>query len=300
MSPKERIPNVSEELFSEFFLSLKKEWDDLRPIKHNEKDKPIPGTEYDHFKDVYDELELKRDQREVEELKKKFTEKAPIAVIGEYIIMHGIWDFQWISEEVEVIPTHEFDDIKRGTDFVMRFEDENNTSFYLGVDVTTAADQIVIRDKRKKINRYLNKGDLEHLKYFEDQDSIVNGEIKPIKGELEVPKVIIIFDPKEAERILFILERMKKRSKLSVKERENLIPEEKAIIEEEKQELKGIQEKIENEFISQLEEISKRAKNKLEQQIESDKVVGETHLVKKYRNIFQSYEKVYDKLKKEA
>jgi hypothetical protein len=295
--------------YKEFLTLVKDEWDNLRPadhktIKQDDKVKiiAIEGTAYTHFSDIYTPLELKRDGREVQKIKNSptFKERDPITVVGEYIIMEGIWHLQWISEDVEILPTHEFDDIKRGTDFVLRFEDEKETNFYLGVDVTTSSDNTVIKDKRGKILEFLAKGDLEHLQYFEDPDLKIEGKVKGKKGQFELPKIVIVLNPKDAEEMLYILLKIKARQKLPLKYRQNIIPEEAGEIKKQQEEMEFVRSRVEEEFISQLKQNMEAAKYHLDEQRERDKYVGETGLVKKFEKAYQSYKKLYERIKKEA
>ena len=288
--------------YKQFVSLVKESWDNLRPGDRDKQGERIKGTSYSHFKDIYNEKELKDDGMKVAAKKNSevFEGKTPLGEIGEYLIMEGIYNLSWLAEGVEVIPTHEFDDYERGTDLVLRFEDENGTNFYLGVDVTTSQSPATIKDKRQNILNALRAGELTNLKYFEDADSKLRGETNPIKGKKLMPGVAIVLNPKDAERMLYIILSMKKRENLSQREIDNLIPEEKQLIKEDEIELKFVQEAVEREFIGQIEENMRITKIILDSHIEVEKKMGGKELLKNYEKAYRAYKKIFEKIKKEA
>jgi len=288
--------------YQQFVSLIKEPWDNLRPGDHDKQGKLIKGTSYSHFQDIYNEKELKADEATVRAKKgsKDYMEKTPLGEIGEYLIMEGISKFSWLTKGVKVVPSHEFDDHEMGTDLVLRFEDENGTNFYLGVDVTTSQSAAKIKEKRQNILRALRAGELTNLKYFEDTDSKLKGQANPIKGKKTMTGIAIVLNPKDAERMLYIILNRKKRENLSQREIDNLIPEEKKLIKEDEEELKFVQKAVENEFINQLEENMRITKIILDSHIDVDRKLGNKESLKSYITAYSAYKKIFEKIKKEA
>jgi len=244
-----------------FVEKIQVEWDKLRP---KTKD----------FSDIYAQQEMLADKEEIGEIKESFVLKGETAIVGEYVIMEGIYESQWLTEEVEVIPTNEFDDIKHGVDFVLRFEEQAGKYLYLGVDVTTSIDRAVIEDKRNKILNFLRQGELGKLKYFEDP-------VAEIKGSIELPRVAIVLRPKDAIKMQEIMLKIKEHNKITT---------------EEEQELNKVRTDVEREVVSQLEKIIMY----VEKLIHKEKHYKDEEKINKYEKFSQTYQDVLSRIRKEA
>jgi len=239
-----------------FVDKIQTHWEKLRP-------------QLKDFGDVYSRKEIETDGKQLNELKKKFEFKGETAIIGEVVIMEGVYEEQWLSKEVEVMPTSEYDDVKHGIDFVMRFEDEEEKKFmYLGVDVTTSLNPVVIENKRQDIFNFLSRGELGKLKYFEDPKA-------GIKGELRLPRIALVIDPEQTLRM----------EEIMVKKSRERSPIEKKILSE-------IKEKIEEQVIAQLENIIANIENKLLF------AAHNPEKVKAYKEFLEKYQEILNKLKK--
>lgn len=228
-----------------FENNIKKGWDDLRPGSNDKTPSHGREKQFDYFADTYKAAILEADQKKLEARRSTFEKKTRTGEVGEYILMEGVYELQWLKPDIEVIPTHEYDDVMKQVDLVLKFEGQEGESLYLGVDVTTTQDLEKIMDKRAKLIEFLQAGSLGSLKYFEDQDA-------EIKGEFEMPKIVIAFAPANVERMLEIMVNERIRRKLTPAERKGLLPAELAEFEKDRLASQRIQEEIELEVKEQL------------------------------------------------
>ncbi len=238
-----------------FLDKIQAEWNKLKPKLRN-------------FSDVYPTKEIMADSDEIENLKDKFVSRGETAIVGEAVIMEGIYQSEWIAEGIEVLPTSEYDDIKNGIDFVLRLND-NEQSLYLGVDVTTSTDYSVISAKRGSILDFLRKGELGHLKYFEDQAT-------DIKGIIELPKIAIVLNPDAAVKMQDLMLKIKEHKELS---------------QAEESELNKVKESVESEVVDQLQKIIKN----IEMLAKQSKYKKD-----KYIDFQNKYQEILNRIKKEA
>ncbi|MDD5340853.1 MAG: hypothetical protein PHC97_00225 [Patescibacteria group bacterium] len=239
----------------DFLEKIQAEWNKLKPKIKN-------------FSDVYPAKEIAADSEEIEKLKEKFAARGETAIVGESVIMEGIYEAEWIAEGIEVLPTSEYDDIKNGIDFVLRL-DEKDKPLYLGVDVTTSTDYEVINAKRENILNFLRRGELGRLKYFEDQAS-------DIKGRIELPKIAVVLSSEAALKMQDLMLKIKEHKELSLTE---------------ETELEKVRESVEKEVTDQLQKIidnidllAKQSKFKKE----------------KYKDFQDRYQEILNRIKKEA
>lgn len=251
----------------EFLEKIQSGWNKLRP-----KLKDFRGT--------YPAEEISADADELEKIKENFEFKGETAIVGEAVIMEAIYELEWLGRGIEVLPSSEYDDIKNGIDFVLRFENKDK-ALYLGIDVTTSTDSSIIKAKRERILNFLRKGNLGQLKYFEDQKY-------DIKGEIEMPKIAIVLDPNAALKMQDLLLKIKEHKELSDEEKAEL---EKIRASEEKEVIDQLQENIQN--IKELIKQTKYKKDKAEAEIKKDKYVK---FLNKYREIYEALKEI----KKEA
>jgi hypothetical protein len=166
---------VMDEQFNQKVVAI---WKELRP-------------KYKEFKKIYPLEEIKKDIEGVERIKSSEdwiarTKDDPI--ILEYILMEGIEGADWLGANTIVTPTAEYDDIKRGVDFVVSFfDDKDETWHYLAIDATVKSDETkILREDILPTLKRLEKGELTKIKYFHSTDP----KDKEI-GQLELPKVVI-------------------------------------------------------------------------------------------------------------
>ncbi len=234
----------------EFVKKIQKSWEDLRPKMQD-------------FSDIYPLSEIKADEKELKRLKDKFSVRSNTAILGEIVLMEGIYEEQWLSDDVEVIPASEYDDVKHGIDFVLRFENKNKKDHfvYLGVDATTSDDAIVINNKRDNIFKFLERGELGKLKYYEDPEA-------DFKGELELPRIALVMDPEQTvEMEEIMLKKSQERSSF------------------EKKRLKEIGMNIEKQVISQIESIIENISEKLKSPMIVKKKQAYENFLKKYQEV---------------
>jgi hypothetical protein len=186
----------------EFLKLIQSNWDKLRPLLKNFKKKMIikDGQQVEAgytWQEAADEAEVQR-------LQDIFEAKGENAIVGEIVIMEMIYELQLLTEDVEVFPTSDFDDIKRGIDFVLRFSDDDKFA-YLGVDVKTRLSQAKIEEYRDRIINNLRHGQLGKLKYFEDDDS-------QIFGKYDLPMIVIQFNPDDSVAMQGIMLKLKKKN----------------------------------------------------------------------------------------
>lgn len=266
--------------------NIKPPLDKLRPGAEHESARTGLEPQFDYFSDTYSLETLKDDQTKLEERRAQFEKKTKQGEIGEYILMEGIYEFGWLKPDIEVIPTQEYDDVMKQVDFVLRFEGKEGAFSYLGVDVTTTKDIDKILKKRERLVEYLKGGSLGSLKYFEDQDA-------DIKGEFEMPKIIIVLSPDQVSQMLQVMVNERIRRKLTPAERSRLTPEEKAEFVKDKKIAERIQSEVEAEVIAQLELMCEAIGGLME----LTKVNAQK---KKYLEFQQAYKKVLNELKEEG
>lgn len=97
----------------------------------------------------------------------------------------------WLGPEVSTIIPSRFDEIKNGVDSILRFQEENSSSYLaLAIDVTFS------KDANHKITKILHKirnGETSEVKYFES---------KEFKGTLKnIPKVVIGTDKQTVKEL---------------------------------------------------------------------------------------------------
>lgn len=215
---------------------------------------------------IYTVGSVAEDNAEVERLKEIYAangvgnsalkQTKDFSAAFEALIMINAELCNWFGPDAMTIRVSEFDDIKNGVDFVIRFSDE----VLIAVDVT-ASDRSLDK-KFDRIKQEIDNGGLANLKYFYDENT---GE----RGMLEnIPRVIIAADGKTINQLgeLWLeskKDKYEKKSKLSS--------------------LEGhfIQMQILEEIRSQLEFLMEYA---------SDQEV----IVNKYKDVLQKIEEIID------
>lgn len=257
----------------EFLRLIQAYWDELRPLLKKFKKKKIikDGKEAEVG---YSWQDIAADEAEIQRLQDLFENKGENAIVGEIVIMDMIYQLQLMTEDVEVFPTSDFDDIKRGIDFVLRFGDGDKFA-YLGVDVKTTNDQTKINEYRERVLKNLRRCDLGNLKYFEDEDS-------EIFGQYDLPMIVIPFNPEDALVMEDIMLKMKKSEKLTP---------------DEENKVSIIKQKITEEITKQIEEIVEFLKKQIFTQ---KKIKLNQKGAEKSSENMKRYSQILDIIKKEA
>lgn len=134
----------------------------------------------------YSTEEVRADLEQIAEYKRSPEWKPPSPVERgfEYALAAGAQQHGWLGSEVRAVhKTGEFDDVKRGVDVFVEFEDADGDPVFLGIDTTT--DTRYVHNISKKVGRLLERADkleLTHLKYVQG---------KQVRGSVDVPLVII-------------------------------------------------------------------------------------------------------------
>lgn len=154
-----------------FDREVAQSWDAMRPNAKN-------------LRGVITPEKLARDQKYLQEIGENFEPKTLAARRLEYCLMEGLGSYNWFGENVEVVPTNRFDDVKNGTDLVVCFNREKGSALKLAVDVTTSPSSQELRDKVLSVSDDLRQGYLPHVDYFylsEEEE----------KGRVYLPRVVI-------------------------------------------------------------------------------------------------------------
>lgn len=113
---------------------------------------------------------------------------------AEYALRHAIEEHGWISEDIHVIVTSEYDDYVRGIDSVLQIVLGEGRYEHLGFAIDFASG---ITDVGKKIRRtfdMIDQGYAPSVKYF---DSPKTGQLKNFK----VPRIIVGCGPENLQRL---------------------------------------------------------------------------------------------------
>lgn len=137
---------------------------------------------------------VEEDMKEVARLKGIFVaneERDPslkqskeFAAAFEALIMINAELCNWFGPDATTICVSEYDDIKNGVDFVIKFSD----GVMIAVDVTASGRGL--NKKFGRIEEEINSGKLANLKYFYDENTGERGMLK------DIPRVIIAADGK--------------------------------------------------------------------------------------------------------
>jgi hypothetical protein len=110
------------------------------------------------------------------------------------IIIDQINNNNWLPD-MKGIMTSDYDDLKVGIDCALRYE--KDTYFGTSFDMTISEKEEVVEAKmQKNWDRYITKGKIPTLKYFEDPDN------HEIKGRRSLPKFVIGGSRDDLESIL--------------------------------------------------------------------------------------------------
>ncbi|MFH0779736.1 MAG: hypothetical protein V1928_02645 [Parcubacteria group bacterium] len=147
------------------------------------------------FVGVYPVEEIMKDLDDVKKKKNnpEFVKgKTEESMVSEYALPYLIEDEQiWGDADVSVSMTSEFDDIMRGTDFVIRYNIDGQ-DFYMGIDVKTnmaGSHDYRVEKSISQIVEAAKKGRLNTIKYFKDLQEDGDGR----KKSLEIPVAVIVF-----------------------------------------------------------------------------------------------------------
>lgn len=196
MALSELQPQFSNEKF--FEQKIKQEWSEVRPSFSDFED--LVGMVYTAEELREDKLKTKGKSVDIG-VEGEFGRWADyeLAEDIEYSLMEAIQNFEWFGEEVSVSPASRFDDLFRGTDFVLTFRKNEDEYDYLAVDATVAKEENVILDKDKRVYDELDEGRLTEVKYF------INDDNPEIRGKFNMPHLILALSPSLASEFRNIL-----------------------------------------------------------------------------------------------
>ncbi|MEK7568962.1 MAG: hypothetical protein AAB497_02515 [Patescibacteria group bacterium] len=157
----------------------------------------VEAPKMEDFEGLYSKEEIEKDKREIERIKKdpKFREQHGRALIAAGIFYEEGERSCWLGYETNVILTSEFDDIKRGSDFVLEISQEDDSFERIAIDLTISEDQGVLEDKYRSLRTRLSDGKLTDLKYY-------YSEISKTKGAIEnIPRAIVQIKKDQLEEL---------------------------------------------------------------------------------------------------
>lgn len=194
------------------------QWNDIRPRLGDFKS----GEE---FSGKIGQYEIVKDEKEVKDLLKKMKKEKEFkqARDFEYSLMELFQNLGLFDDKVSVCAASDFDDLKRQTDLILSFKDEQGEINYLSVDATIASKPKIIIDKEKKILDRIDVGKISEVKYFisdVDPDDF---------GPKKMPHVIVATFLSDAQRLKYLISRSFK--KLNNEEKEELYEAKRKIVE---------------------------------------------------------------------
>ena len=146
----------------------------------------------EQFEDLYGPQGIKRDERYVAIMEKKFQEPTDtkqeelnkLATIFEAIIHINAELNEWFGPDATTIKTSRYDDIKNGVDSVAEFRENEASASYLALAIDVTFDHDTER-KFERIKSEIKKGELAKIKYFYSEHMGIRGELT------KVPRVVI-------------------------------------------------------------------------------------------------------------
>ncbi|MCB9809278.1 hypothetical protein H6776_02660 [Candidatus Nomurabacteria bacterium] len=163
------------------------------------------------------EEEAQKDFTELQEVKKLFAQHGShitthdrekiedtkkIATLTERGLAFGVSQVGWYGEQVKMIPTSEFDDVKRGVDGVLEIIKEDTESDFIGLGIDVTFRGLQSEEFKSKFFRMLDSlthGHQTRIKYGTDHTGA------PMK-EFAVPKILIHFDIGDVKDIVHMLQ----------------------------------------------------------------------------------------------
>lgn len=113
---------------------------------------------------------------------------------AEYALRHAIEEHGWISEDIHVIVTSEYDDYVRGIDSVLQIVLGEGRYEHLGFAIDFASGTADVGKKLRRTFDMIDQGYAPSVKYF---DSPKTGQLKNFK----VPRIIVGGGPENLQRL---------------------------------------------------------------------------------------------------
>ncbi len=113
---------------------------------------------------------------------------------AEYTLRHAIQEHGWISENIHVIVTSEYDDYVRGIDSVLQIVLGEGRYEHLGFAIDFASGTADVGKKIRRTFDMIDQGYAPSVKYF---DSPKTGQLKNFK----VPRIIVGGGPENLQRL---------------------------------------------------------------------------------------------------
>jgi len=172
--------------------------------------------EKDFVGKVYSKEEVEKDLNYVKQIEEAFSREGKdeeaenvveMAHIFEAIICEEGELADWFGENVMVIKSARYDDLKNGVDLIIEFNDsgEEDSHLALAVDVTFAGFE-KLHEKLDGIKNDAEDGKLSYVKYFKSEESGFKGDIKG------VPKTVIGADSRTLYKLMDLWVNEKKAS----------------------------------------------------------------------------------------
>lgn len=152
------------------------------------------------FRDHYGNAMVDSDLLKVKQRKEAFEVQATssdretkkLATVAEVILYQQIEEADWFGPNARTIKASEFDDLENGADFIVEFEDdqdskEPSSSHHLVIDVTFASD---VEKKMRGIKTGLHNHQINTIKYYNTAYGDVKSNPNPIRLD-GVSRVIV-------------------------------------------------------------------------------------------------------------
>lgn len=139
--------------------------------KHKERQAVL-----EDFGGVFSREEIERDAATIAAKEKNFAKLHDRAPLLEAIMTsEEVGEAGWFGD-AQVASTTRYDDIELGVDHVWQWQEARHAPpISLAVDVTTASDETILRDKLARIMTGLNTASLQSVKYFRSADGKTEG-----------------------------------------------------------------------------------------------------------------------------
>lgn len=164
-----------------------------KKVREMNKNKPILSD----FSNIYSEIEIKRDENQVSEIKSSFDKEATLrSEILSAVLQEQIEMSEWLGENAFTSQTTDYDDYTNHTDFIIELDNNEEESDKLAIDVTVGTNPDKLTNKIKKIQKELDCGRGTSIKYF-------YSEIDPKKNgrQNDIPSFIIAMEDEELSKL---------------------------------------------------------------------------------------------------
>lgn len=238
------------------------------------------------FVDKYPKEEIQSNITEISELEAKFNSNdtlerknlTQLSEIFEMLLPELAELYNWMGENVFIVKTSRYDDIKNGVDLVAEIVEDEKFQ-YLGLAIDVALSGYNIENKVARIASRIKDGHLANVKFFDSENSDYHDELR------DIAKVVITTDRKtldelaETKLILNNLEQRRNKP-LSIEDSKNL-----------SKQIKEIKEKLRTHPLQIF--ILEQIKIQLERFAQYATQVNQLEISGKYRKLLTLINKIY-------